>query len=129
MATYWLTVFQLGQPGGGHDHAHPRCHRPKPGDGQLTTDDHHHDPRRDLVDLEQRDQGRRHQELVGDGIEEGAQGGDLVAAARDDPVEPVGDGGQDEDGRRDQRVDPGRRDEKDDEERDGDDAGHRQADR
>ena len=45
------------------------------------------------VELDQHDQRRRHHELVGDRIEERAEGRHLVQPAREIAVEPVGDRG------------------------------------
>ena len=52
--------------------------------------------RRGVV-ADQDDEGGRDHELVGEGVEQHAHGGDLVAAAGEVAVEAVGDAGEDED--------------------------------
>jgi len=68
-------------------------------DEELASDDEDGDPGRHdagVVLDEQDDAGGDH-ELVGEGIEEDAEGGDLAAAAGEVAVHAVGDGGEDED--------------------------------
>ncbi len=126
--TYWLTVLALPKPEAGTttpmDSATPR----KPGHRQLAPDDHDGDPGVHHVDLHERDQRRRDEELVGDGVEQGAEPRDLVPAARHAAVEPVGEGGGDEDDGGDQDVDAVGGDQEDDDERDQHDPDQRQRD-
>ena len=49
--------------------------------------------------MDQDDQGRRHHQLVGDRVEEGAECRGFVPAAGQIAVEPIGDCGEDEDHR------------------------------
>jgi len=70
-------------------------------DEELAADDEDGDPRRHdagVVLDEQDDAGGDH-ELVGEGVEEDAEGGDLAAAAGQVAVHAVGDGGENEDDR------------------------------
>jgi hypothetical protein len=72
---------------------------PRDRDGELPGDDDHRDPRRQAAELHERDQRGQDQELVGDGIHELAERRDLLARAREVPVDGVGDRGHREDHR------------------------------
>jgi hypothetical protein len=68
-------------------------------DGDFPADDDEGDVDAGAVQIHQHDQRGGHHELVGHRIEEGAEGGHLVQAARQPAIQPVGDGGQGEDQR------------------------------
>jgi hypothetical protein len=67
-------------------------------DQEFAPDDDDRDPRRHQawIELDQSDECRRNQHLVGKGIEQDADGGDLAAPARNVAVDSVGDGCCDE---------------------------------
>ena len=69
-------------------------------DEELAADDEDGDPGLHDVGVvgDQQDEGGGDHELVGEGVEEHAEGGDLAAAAGEEAVEAVGDRGEDEDG-------------------------------
>ncbi len=71
------------------------------GDRELAGDDHHRDPGGEPVQVDEADQRCDDEQLVGERIHELAEVGDLVAAAGDVAVEPVGRGGKREDHRGD----------------------------
>jgi len=87
-----LASMVNGEALGGGDGAEAR-------DEELAADDEHGDPGRDDAGVvgHQDDVGGADHELVGQGVEEHAHGGDLVSAAGEVAVEAVGDAGQDED--------------------------------
>jgi len=70
-------------------------------DEELAADDEDGDPRRHDagVELHQQDDAGGDHELVGEGVEQDAEGGDLAAAAGQVAVHAVGDGGENEDDR------------------------------
>ena len=70
-------------------------------DQEFASDDDHRHPCRDDagIQLHQGDEGGGDEQLVGQGVEQHAHGGDLMTAPRQVAVESVGDGGGDEDGR------------------------------
>jgi hypothetical protein len=70
------------------------------GDQELAANDQDGDPGGNDAGVirDQDDVGGGDQELVGEGVEEHADGGDLFAAAGEIAVEAVGDAGEDEDG-------------------------------
>src|ERR1039457_2768502 len=68
------------------------------GDGEFAAYNQDHHPSRDCAHLHQGNQRRRYQQLVGDGSEQRADGGDLTPAARQVTVQQVGAGGAEEDG-------------------------------
>ena len=92
IATYWLTVFHLASREAGTIDAHAAATARSPVTASsrpmITTTIQ----ASILSIVQQRHQRRRHQQLVGDGIEQRAEGGHLVAPPRDDAVEPVGEG-------------------------------------
>jgi hypothetical protein len=69
-------------------------------DEELAADDDDRDPGMHDAGVvgDEKDEGRGDHELVGQRVEEHAEGGDLGAAASEVAVEAVGDGGEDEDG-------------------------------
>jgi hypothetical protein len=81
-----------GEAFGGRDAAKAR-------DEELAANDQDGDPWLDDagVVVDEDDVGGGNHELVGEGIEEDAHGGDLMASAREIAVESVGDAGEDED--------------------------------
>src|ERR1041384_4435431 len=98
-ATYWLTVFHFASREAG-------TITPTP----AAPDNHPPDPARIFVDGEQRDEGARDQQLVGDGVEERSERGHLVAAASHHAIQPVRERGEGEDAGADERVHARRRD-------------------
>ena len=100
----WRTIWTAGLPFGelAHRHADPELGQElaQAGDQDLARQDDQRRPARGCRSacplLDQHQQRRRHQELVGDRIEEAAEARDLVIAAREIAVELVGDAGGDE---------------------------------
>jgi hypothetical protein len=76
------------------------------GDQELAANDQDGDPGGNDAGVirDQDDVGGGDQELVGEGVEEHADGGDLFAAAGEIAVEAVGDAGEDEDGAGDELL-------------------------
>src|ERR1700677_3006026 len=76
------------------------------GDEELAADDEDGDPGGDDARVvgDEDDVGGGDKELVGEGVEEHADGGDLLAAAGEVAVEAVGDAGKDEDGAGDELL-------------------------
>src|SRR5205814_6651462 len=58
----------------------------------AANDDNHH-PCGNQVHVNQSDEGGGNQELVGDGVEQNSEGGDLKAAAGEVSIGPIGGGG------------------------------------
>src|SRR3972149_6836070 len=73
---------------------------PETGNGNVPPDDNRRHPGRHPPDLHQRDERRRDQQLVGDGIQELPEGGDLFPASGNATVQPVGEDRRQENGRR-----------------------------
>jgi len=69
------------------------------GDGNLPPENHDHDPRLSQVHLDQRDERRGDQELVRQRVHELPERRDLLPAAREVAIEPVGQRRQAEDRR------------------------------
>ena len=74
--------------------------QPQARDEQLARHDRRDHPGREDVLLEQHDERREHQQLVGHRVDERAEGRGDAAPPRDPPVEPVGRHRRDEDTRR-----------------------------
>ena len=67
---------------------------------ELAAENHGHHPRRRQLHLDERDERRRDEQLVGQRIHPLAEAGDLLAAPREIAVEPVGERRDPEDARR-----------------------------
>jgi hypothetical protein len=78
IAVTWATIFPP-----------PRGQVAKPGHGELAGEDDHDHPGRDEPHLDERQEGSRRQELVGQGVEEDPEPGHLVPPAREVPVQVV----------------------------------------
>jgi hypothetical protein len=93
--------LRLSQPARG-DHDPPLSrHRAQPGHGELARDDHHRHPRREPVERDERDERRRHQQLVREWVHQLPEGRLLALAPGDVAVEAVGQRGEREQARRD----------------------------
>ncbi len=91
--------LHLAWPGRGHYLAPGRCDSTQARHRQLAPDDHHHQgsgPPGNPFDVEENDERGRHGELVGQGIQELADPGDLLAPAGGHTVEDVTQCGDDE---------------------------------
>src|SRR4029077_9799111 len=66
--------------------------------GEFASDDDDHHPGGNQVHVHQGNESGGDEELVGDGVEQDAEGGDLQAAAREVAVGPIGRGGEQENG-------------------------------
>src|SRR5439155_13797005 len=88
-------------------------------DAELAEDEKPEQPPEQPLRPAEEDQRGEAEELVGDGVEDRAQGSELLEQPGGDPVEPVGDHGADE--HRQRGAEPAV-DEQHDEHRDGDDA-------
>src|ERR1700730_16951053 len=73
---------------------------------KLARNNHYRDPGGNQagVELNQRDESGGDKKLIGQGIEQYAHGSDLSAPAGEIPVDPVGDGGGDKEGRSQQLL-------------------------
>ena len=100
IATTWATILSLPRPDAGIDQPAGVGHAAQSRHRQLAADHDRHDPRLDHVELDQRDERRGGQQLVGDRIEQLAEHRDLLAAPRQVTVQPVGQRGDAEDQRR-----------------------------
>src|SRR3990172_7422303 len=92
-----LVLPELGR---GDDQPLRSRNAPEPGDGDISPDDDRRHPGRHPPDLHQGDERRRDQQLVGDGIQELPEGGDLSPASGNATVQPVGEDRRQENGRR-----------------------------
>ena len=81
------------------DDALAGCHHAHARHDELAREDDEHDPGRKLVQVDERDEGRCDENLVCERVHELAEVGDLVAAAREVAVEPVGARDEHEDAR------------------------------
>ena len=89
--------FGFAEVGGGDGIAFGGGDGAEAGDGEFAADDEDGHPGGDAVDLNGGDEGGGDEEFVGDGVEEHADGGDLVPAAGEVAIEEVGEGGDEED--------------------------------
>src|SRR3990172_3072670 len=92
-----LVFAQLGR---GDDQALGGGNAPQSGDGDVPPDDDGRDPRRHPLNLDEGNERRRDQQLVGDRIQELAQGRHLPATPGDAAVQPVGQDRRDKNRRR-----------------------------
>jgi hypothetical protein len=74
-----------------NDHAARVRDAAEDGDGELPAEDDGDHPGRREIHLHQRDEGGRDEQLVGQGVEELSERGDLLVPAREVAVEPVGE--------------------------------------
>ncbi len=116
----------LAEPRGGDVHALGRGDGPEARDSQLPADDDDGGPGRDAPEVDEADDGRGDEELVGRRVEQLANDRDQALFAGEVTVQPVGEGGEDEDGRGDEVAAVEIREHDGDEGGDGDDAGERQ---
>ncbi len=98
MATTCDTIFSLPSPEAGIATPRGEAMLRSPVTVELAAGDHRDHPRRREVELDQRDQRGEDEELVGKGVEDLPQPGDLAAAAGQVAVEPVGERREAEDG-------------------------------
>lgn len=89
--------LRLAVPAGGDDHALAGGHHADARHDELAREDDERYPRGQHAQLDEREQGGGHEDLVGQGVDELAEVRHLAAAARQVPVEAVGGGQQDED--------------------------------
>ena len=103
-----------------------RGDRAQSGDRELATEDDDDHPRRGQLELNERNESRGDQKLVGDRVEEGAERRDLAAPPRQPAVEKVRRRREEKDQEPDGLAPFELRQENDEEERDQEDAQERQ---
>ena len=84
--------LELAEEGGGSGDAVCGKHHAHAVDGEVADEDDSEDPDGDDVLISQDKEGEVDEHLVGQGVEEGAEVGDLLGATRPDAVDFVGDG-------------------------------------
>src|SRR5439155_6193131 len=89
---------------------------------ELAADDDHYHPGRRQAELDQGDEGRRNQELVGNGVQKRPQRRDLAPPPREPPVQEVRRHGRQEDQQADGLTSVELREENDDQKRNEKDA-------
>jgi len=84
--------LEFAEEGGGSGNATSGEHHAHAVDGEVADEDDGEDPDRDDVLVSQDKEGEVDEHLVGQGIEKGAEVGDLLGATRPDAVDFVGNG-------------------------------------
>ena len=116
----------LPQKGCAHDDALAGREAAKRRDQELPGEDHHDHPSRRHVELDQRDERGRDEDLVGGGIEQLAELRDLLAPPRDESVQEVRQRGEQEHPEADERLALELGQQNDDEQRNQEDPEERQ---